>query len=137
MFETKFITNEEMESLKYKGFTLIFVFANHVCYENALTSEKYSLKPLKKEVEFYYVLTVGGNLIFTDDLKQFSNKVKNRYITCVYDYDDELDLKNDSYRFITDVHVDPFTRFKTTFYDIATEVLVLDEKVIKQDIETD
>ncbi|MDY3364364.1 hypothetical protein PG623_10200 [Riemerella anatipestifer] len=127
----EYLTNEKMEELKSDGYTLIFYYYDSICYENSSGELKFPIRTNgKKTNTFYYVLTRGGNLLKTKNLKNFTKNIKYRYITCGLDYDDEIDLDNDSYHFHTDIPSLFYKRMRTTFYDIPTEVLVLKESDI-------
>lgn len=137
IFNIENISQEEIDQYKKDGFIILFVSENQLHYFNGDELKLYNLPPRKKGKDFYFVLLTGGYFGLTDDVKKYSKKIKLRTVSCVFDYNDELDLDNNSYRFLTEIPDILFKRFKTKFSGVATEVLVMKEENIKKDIETD
>jgi|GEM_PF-4988098 len=123
-----YLTNKEMEKLKSKGYTLIFYYYDSICYENSSEELKFPVISNKKKTNtFHYVFTSGENLFKSQNLKNFSKNIKSRYIICELDYDDEIDLSQDSFHFYTNIPSMFYKRKRTTFYDVPTEVIILKE----------
>lgn len=133
-----FLTNEKLEELKDKGFTVIFYYYDSICYENSSENLKFSvITNSRKTDSFYFVLTKGNNLFKTQNLGNFSKEILTLKVSCMLNFEEEIDLEKKSYSFQDELPEILLKRMRTTFYDVPTEVLIFKEKEILNYMKTD
>ena len=131
----QFLTNEKIEELKDRGFSVIFYYYDSIHYENA--KENLEFKVSKSKNTLFLILTTGEKLFKSQNLKHFSRQIEHLKIVCNLDYNDEIHFKHNSYSFSSLIPDYLIQRMRTTFYDVPTEILIFKEQEIKNYLKTE